>query len=201
SESGSLESSEDKKGEKASSSGGPSRGRGHILSGLIIEENVATSVGSSLHYSGQCKPCRFITFSSGCRNKADCPFCHNEEHLTDPTTAERPPKGVRSGYRKSVNQVLESDMTDDQKRFALKQLAQRSPYLRVLVPWDHDRSGIGFGEPRFGSGPSLPLVRRIMPEIEEGEAKSITKVDPKDSSKQVEKPREPGLQPSTLISL
>jgi hypothetical protein len=33
------------------------------------------------------------------------PFCHNEEHLTDPTTAERPPKGVRSGYRKSVNQA------------------------------------------------------------------------------------------------
>lgn len=176
SESGSLESSEDKRGEKASSSGGPSRGRGHVLSSLLMEQSAATSVGSSLHYSGQCKPCRFITFSSGCRNKADCPFCHNEEHLTDPTTAERPPKGVRSGYRKSVNQVLESDMTDDQKRFALKQLAQRSPYLRVLV-------------------------RRIMPEIEEGEAKNATKVDPKDSSKQVEKPREPGLQPSTLISL
>ena len=33
------------------------------------------------------------------------PYCHNEEHLTDPTSAERPPKGVRSGYRKSVNQV------------------------------------------------------------------------------------------------
>jgi len=77
-----------------------------------------------------------------------------------------------------VNQVLESDMPEDQKRFALKQLAQRSPYLRVLV-------------------------RRIMPEMEEGEAKSRAKAEPKNSSKtdRPEKPREPGLQPSTLISL
>lgn len=167
----------------------PSTGarRGHGLTPITLplpeqptvpSGEVLTSVGSSLHASGQCKPCRFIALASGCRNQYKCPYCHNEEHLTDPTSAERPPKGVCSGYRKSVNQVLESDMPEDQKRFALKQLAQRSPYLRVLV-------------------------RRIMPEMEEGEAKSRAKADPKDSSKtdRPEKPREPGLQPSTLISL
>jgi len=170
--------------------GAASARRGHGLSTITLTlpekpatsvpagEEALTSVGSSLHASGQCKPCRFIALASGCRNQYKCPYCHNEEHLTDPTSAERPPKGVRSGYRKSVNQVLESDMPEDQKRFALKQLAQRSPYLRVLV-------------------------RRIMPEMEEGEAKSRAKAEPKNSSKtdRPEKPREPGLQPSTLISL
>jgi len=182
--------SQDVSAQSSPSTGAAGARRGHGLSTITLTlpekpatsvpagEEALTSVGSSLHASGQCKPCRFIALASGCRNQYKCPYCHNEEHLTDPTSAERPPKGVRSGYRKSVNQVLESDMPEDQKRFALKQLAQRSPYLRVLV-------------------------RRIMPEMEEGEAKNRAKADAKDSSKtdRPEKPREPGLQPSTLISL
>ena len=44
------------------------------------------------------------------------PYCHNEEHLTDPTSAERPPKGVRSGYRKSVNQVRWKELGERQTK-------------------------------------------------------------------------------------
>ena len=49
--------------------------------------------------------CAFLMFGTPGASLISGPFCHNEEHLTDPTTAERPPKGVRSGYRKSVNQA------------------------------------------------------------------------------------------------
>jgi len=91
------------------------------------------SVGSRFHASGQCMPCRFVTLPDGCRNGIECTFCHNEEHQTDPNSAQRPPKGVRSGYKKSVTQVLESDLPEKEKRSALKKLAGRSPYLRALV--------------------------------------------------------------------
>eukprot|EP00439_Symbiodinium_sp_Y106_P028839 s5130_g3.t1 len=94
---------------------------------------VFASLGSVFHDEGRCQPCRFVSLPDGCRNGAECTFCHNESHETDPNSAHRPPKGVRSGYKKSVNQVMESDLPDEQKREALKRLATKSPYLRALV--------------------------------------------------------------------
>ncbi|CAK9109498.1 Parkin coregulated gene protein-like [Durusdinium trenchii] len=116
----------------------PGRGHGVWLEDLEINDGPvpdphAKSIGSRFHYAGQCLPCRFVTLPDGCRNGPQCSFCHNEEHETDPNSAQRPPKGVRSGYKKSVNQVLESDMSEAEKREALKKLARRSPYLRALV--------------------------------------------------------------------
>ncbi|CAE7219561.1 Pacrg [Symbiodinium natans] len=67
---------------------------------------VFASVGSVFHDEGRCQPCRFVSLPDGCRNGAECTFCHNESHETDPNSAHRPPKGVRSGYKKSVNQAL-----------------------------------------------------------------------------------------------
>jgi len=32
--------------------------------------------GSALHQKGKCKPCAFAFREEGCRNGADCPFCH-----------------------------------------------------------------------------------------------------------------------------
>jgi len=33
------------------------------------------SAGSALHRQGRCKPCAFM-YKDGCRNGADCPYCH-----------------------------------------------------------------------------------------------------------------------------
>ena len=68
-----------------------------------------------------------------------------------------------SGSFTHTTQVLESDMPEDQKRSALKQLAQRSPYLRVLVPWfSGNFSGtivtMGSGMGIYSMGPSFPLL-------------------------------------------
>ncbi len=50
-------------------------------------------------------PCYHARHSTPLLNSGQGTFCHNEEHQTDPNSAQRPPKGVRSGYKKSVNQV------------------------------------------------------------------------------------------------
>jgi len=141
---------------------------------------VFASLGSVFHDEGRCQPCRFVSLPDGCRNGAECTFCHNESHETDPNSAHRPPKGVRSGYKKSVNQVMESDLPDEQKREALKRLATKSPYLRALV-------------------------RKALPDLvcdSDREEPEQDKGRPTSSMSQGGGPRLPGLQPTrTKLSL
>ena len=52
--------------------------------------------------------------------------------MTDPTSAERPPKGVRSGYRKSVNQVPEGTRGTPNKSWQVFQVGGREAlFLKI----------------------------------------------------------------------
>ena len=123
---------------------------------------------ASMHSKGQ--PCRFIDHPDGCRNGYDCNFCHFRDHEATSAKTHRPSKGVRSGYKRSVNQVIQSDMPEEQKLEAYKKLAERSPYMRCLL-------------------------RAVVPNIDDlleehgGEA----------SSSGIDQPRAPGLQPSSSV--
>lgn len=90
------------------------------------------SRGSIGHLEGRCQPCRFINLPDGCRNGYECTFCHDDHEVATGKT-HRPSKGVRSGYKRSVNQIIESDLPEEQKLEAYKRLAERSPYMRCLI--------------------------------------------------------------------
>lgn len=84
------------------------------------------SIGSVGHWEGKCQPCRFIHLADGCRNGRNCNYCH-EEHDTMGTKTHRPSKGVRSGYKRAVNQIVEAEMPQEEKMEAYQRLAERSP--------------------------------------------------------------------------
>mmetsp|Transcript_44976 Transcript_44976/g.106919 ORF Transcript_44976/g.106919 Transcript_44976/m.106919 type:complete len:268 (-) Transcript_44976:85-888(-) len=130
------------------------------------------SAGSRLHFEGKCQPCRFIDHPDGCRNGYECNFCHFRDHDASSAKTHRPSKGVRSGYKRSVNQVMHSDMSEEQKLEAYKKLAERSPYMRCLL-------------------------RAVVPNIddlleEQGHVEAA-------SSKSTDQPRAPGLQPAAQM--
>ena len=118
------------------------------------------------------QPCRFIDHPDGCRNGYECNFCHFRDHDASSAKTHRPSKGVRSGYKRSVNQVIHSDMSEEQKLEAYKKLAERSPYMRCLL-------------------------RAVVPNIddlleEQGHVEAA-------SSKAADQPRAPGLQPAAQM--
>eukprot|EP00928_Gymnodinium_smaydae_P069934 TRINITY_DN5381_c0_g1_i1.p1 TRINITY_DN5381_c0_g1~~TRINITY_DN5381_c0_g1_i1.p1 ORF type:complete len:186 (-),score=8.11 TRINITY_DN5381_c0_g1_i1:125-682(-) len=58
----------------------------------ILHTTCLQSVGSRLHAQNRCVPCKFLRTKSGCRNGANCHFCH-EPH-TEMTTSQ-----VKRNYR------------------------------------------------------------------------------------------------------
>ena len=54
------------------------------------------SIGSSGHYTGDCKPCSFLYAAQGCRNGAMCTFCH----LCDKSEKKRRQKLMRAALNK-----------------------------------------------------------------------------------------------------
>ena len=54
------------------------------------------SIGSSGHYTGDCKPCSFLYAAQGCRNGAACIFCH----LCDKSEKKRRQKLMRAALNK-----------------------------------------------------------------------------------------------------
>lgn len=62
------------------------------------KEEVLSSVGSSLHGSGACKPCAFFHRSEGCQNGKDCTFCH-----TCPASEVKARRKARRGIVRSAD--------------------------------------------------------------------------------------------------
>ena len=89
------------------------------------------SKGSARHALGTCTECRFMKLPNGCRNGAACPFCHFPHEA--PSKVHRPSKGIRAGYKRSVMQIAESDLSEAEKLEAYKKMAVRSPYTRRLL--------------------------------------------------------------------
>lgn len=97
-----------------------------------LEADLA-SVGAALHDSGQCLPCRFVETAKGCRLGKQCQFCHHSNHQTDENKTHRPSKGVRHGYKKTLQEISSSDMTEHEKKEAFLSLASKGPYMRCLL--------------------------------------------------------------------
>lgn len=142
------------------------------------------SRGSEGHFEGRCQPCRFIHLGDGCRNGFNCNFCH-EEHETQGGKTHRPSKGVRSGYKRTVNQIVESDMPEEEKMEAYQRLAERSPYMRCLlkavVPNIDElvktRGETSSGPSSSGAGCQLPATEPRIPGLQpHQEDKSPTKI-------------------------
>jgi hypothetical protein len=50
--------------------------RGAYLEGMWLSAEEPVSKGSARHGEGLCKPCLFHSSEVGCKNGADCGFCH-----------------------------------------------------------------------------------------------------------------------------
>jgi len=92
------------------------------------------SVGSSKHETGDCVPCLFLKYRSGCINGADCNFCHKEHLMTKKSHSQRPCKSARAQCKVQVENFVSNmpENPEDQHEAVLK-LTDRSPYMRKLL--------------------------------------------------------------------
>lgn len=66
------------------------------------EDPELRSIGSRAHATGNCRPCRYFSTDSGCRNGKHCKFCHLQ-HRAQP----RPSKHKRELVKRVVNSVCD----------------------------------------------------------------------------------------------
>lgn len=99
------------------------------LEGSSRDKSDRADAGVSLHDSGQCQPCRFI--SKGCKTGDSCTFCHHPDHQK--TNTNRPSKGVRLGYKKAVDGIGASDGSEEEKLKRYIELAAKGVYMRHLL--------------------------------------------------------------------
>lgn len=90
------------------------------------EQLRAVSLGSELHGTGRCRPCKYMGTPSGCAMKQDCDFCH----VGHRRARTRPAKSTRAKCKEMVNNLQEADTEGAE---AIEDLAGRSPYLRGLL--------------------------------------------------------------------
>lgn len=87
------------------------------------EDNAATSIGSLLHESGRCRPCRDLLVGTICFRGMRCGFCHFPHDpfpasVVDTNSGDRrrthtrPCKGQQNKYRKHVERVEEQIRVD-----------------------------------------------------------------------------------------
>eukprot|EP00931_Biecheleriopsis_adriatica_P030739 TRINITY_DN18084_c0_g1_i2.p1 TRINITY_DN18084_c0_g1~~TRINITY_DN18084_c0_g1_i2.p1 ORF type:complete len:277 (-),score=27.00 TRINITY_DN18084_c0_g1_i2:290-1120(-) len=102
------------------------------------------SVGANLHESGRCRPCLFVKSAAGCMHGQLCPYCHHPDHagVSDGLRSRRPSKGIRLGLRKRMNEIAESNISEDMKkeeylRLAESRLAETSAYVTSLLKEFH----------------------------------------------------------------
>eukprot|EP00931_Biecheleriopsis_adriatica_P044901 TRINITY_DN25738_c0_g1_i1.p1 TRINITY_DN25738_c0_g1~~TRINITY_DN25738_c0_g1_i1.p1 ORF type:complete len:275 (+),score=30.91 TRINITY_DN25738_c0_g1_i1:151-975(+) len=87
---------------------------------------------SAEHVRGTCRPCHFVTLPDGCKSGRGCNFCHHPDHSVG-ASARRPTKAVRKGYKKLLEQIRNSDMSEEEKAQALEELASKSGYVRYFL--------------------------------------------------------------------
>mmetsp|Transcript_81443 Transcript_81443/g.174378 ORF Transcript_81443/g.174378 Transcript_81443/m.174378 type:complete len:232 (-) Transcript_81443:86-781(-) len=68
------------------------------------------SLGSQLHESGKCKPCHYMHSQAGCKQGANCGFCHYDH--PNVSRAARPCKSKRSKVKRFAG-MLETVFTDN----------------------------------------------------------------------------------------
>jgi len=81
-----------------------------------------TTIGSTLHESNRCRPCRHKMSSQPCADGLRCLYCHMDHTLCAMVAQQqvadggvskaRPRKGARDRYRKHVSRITEQIMAD-----------------------------------------------------------------------------------------
>jgi len=71
------------------------------------EVSELASIGSGLHHTGNCRPCKWAWSEMGCAHGATCSFCHFRHEWSD-KHKRRPCKGKRTYYRKLLAKVAAS---------------------------------------------------------------------------------------------
>lgn len=89
-----------------------------------------TSIGSTLHDEGGCRPCLFVNAKIGCQNGTLCDFCHFPHKRKN---TPRPCKGKRDRYRKMI--VRMETMIDKNPESLPQTMANLPPSIRD----DHTR--------------------------------------------------------------
>lgn len=95
------------------------------------EDLVQPSKGSAQHYAGTCRPCLYMNTQVGCRNGADCNFCHVPHKRK---RRARPSKATRMQCKQLVA-MLDSVYGEDDAQVtqAAENLAADSAYMRSIL--------------------------------------------------------------------
>jgi len=149
----------------------------------------STSIGSTLHTSGRCKPCQYKISSQPCADGLRCLYCHMDHGLrtsvgsgsaAQQPTAEgkskvRPCKGKRDRYRKHVSRISEQIMADpfswSAETMAIPPSIECNPELkrkflaRMAVIAEHARTRA----PRAAASSSGAMGTTMLPPISSGE--------------------------------
>mmetsp|Transcript_100045 Transcript_100045/g.158340 ORF Transcript_100045/g.158340 Transcript_100045/m.158340 type:complete len:213 (+) Transcript_100045:87-725(+) len=84
----------------------------------------------SLHFKGECKPCRFITSKSGCTNGSACLCCHFAHQRP-----ARPWKAKREQVKAVAAQRLQDSVTKgpEEVEKVAQALSKKSSYMKSVV--------------------------------------------------------------------
>jgi len=96
--------------------------------------DVEKPVGSSLHPSGRCKPCRFVLTRRGCTSGDDCKFCHLPHDVGEiPKRKARPGKTTRDSFKKfcakQKAEIAHNPLTFDPSMVKVPHYIQSKPRL------------------------------------------------------------------------
>mmetsp|Transcript_17153 Transcript_17153/g.40302 ORF Transcript_17153/g.40302 Transcript_17153/m.40302 type:complete len:247 (+) Transcript_17153:58-798(+) len=97
-----------------------------------LEEDQLLSKGSAEHHLGNCKPCHFFKSKVGCKQGAECLFCH----LAHEPRPKPPGKAQRARAKKQVRQLVASAQQGtpgEAVRQEAQKLAEKSSYMKTIV--------------------------------------------------------------------
>jgi hypothetical protein len=145
-------------GSEISEASEPSSDHGESLKEQIVPSSTSDdlpSIGSALHYSGECKRCNF--FAKGrCQNGKDCSFCHfphEVRKLTRQEKRERRDSKLQEEFTKDIEETA-----TEQKPKSHHQLLRPESLTASLFMNDQDDDVVGDETYAYSILPGMPPV-------------------------------------------